>query len=60
MPKGQQFYSEKEDNKPEDERVHHDNSECSVGRKISMEHRRNGTGGYQLCPGCVLLNARNR
>jgi hypothetical protein len=37
-------------------RVHHDNSECSLGLAIPIEDRMIGKGGATLCPECARLN----
>jgi hypothetical protein len=58
MPKTPQFYSINEVKKPEDKRVHHDNSACAPGRDIPQSERRSGTGGYLPCKDCARLNSQ--
>jgi len=60
MPKGAQFHSIDEATKPAQIRVHHDNSVCVSGRKISQKERRPGTGGFRRCDRCEYLNKLGR
>lgn len=53
MPKTMPFYSVNEASKPENKRVHHNNSACVAGRDIPLSERRTGTGDYRLCRDCV-------
>ena len=55
MAKVTEFYSVNEAKKPEDKRVHHNNSSCGPGKEIPQHERRSGTGGYRLCKDCKEL-----
>lgn len=52
MPKVKEYYSVKEDSKPANERVYHDNDQCRAGRDILTRDRRDGKGGYRHCKDC--------
>ena len=51
------FHSSKEGERPDGERVHHNNDQCEEGRKILPEHWTPGTGGYRLCKVCGAMAA---
>lgn len=40
--------------------TYHNNTACSVGKKIRRENRREGTGGKPLCQECAQLNRQGR
>jgi hypothetical protein len=46
------YYSINETKKPADNRVHHNDTDCRVGRDIPDNERRDGDGGYRLCKDC--------
>jgi hypothetical protein len=46
------YYSINEAKKPATKQVHHNDTECKVGRDIPEHERRDGTGGYRLCEDC--------
>jgi len=51
------FYSVNEINKPAENRVYHNNSECHSGREIPQNDRVSGAPtGYRLCEHCISLN----
>lgn len=56
IPKGKHmkklYYSINETKKPAEKRVHHNDTNCKVGRDIPENERRDGTGGYRLCEDC--------
>ena len=58
MSKVAEFYSVNEVKKPEDKRVHHNDSSCPPGRDIPPNERQPGTGGYRLCDDCARLAYR--
>jgi hypothetical protein len=60
MPATPPFYSVNEVKKPENQRVHHNNSACPPGRDIPQNERQSGTGGYRLCNDCDNLNKQGR
>jgi hypothetical protein len=60
MPRVAAFYSINESQKPQNQRVHHNNSACPPGRDIPQHERRPGTGGYRLCDDCQRLNNEGR
>lgn len=47
-------------NKPPENRVYHNNSECHSGRDIPQHDRILGTNGYRLCAHCIHLNQQGR
>lgn len=53
-----QYYSIREDEKPERQRIYHTNLRCPTGRRIALQDRREGTNGYRLCDDCVTLDKR--
>ena len=55
MPKVAAFHSVNETNKPIQNRVHHNNSDCPSGYDIPKKERIPGTGGYRLCKRCKDL-----
>jgi len=60
MPSVPEFYSINEAAKPQQNRVHHNNSACPPGRDIPRNERRPGTGGYRLCKDCEERNKQGR
>lgn len=50
------FYSINEAKKPQEKRVHHNNSACPPGRDIPESERRPGSGSYRICDDCTRLN----
>ena len=60
MPTQPPFHSVKEAQKPPAGRIHHNNSECPAGRDIPRCERKQGDGGYLLCPLCAGLNRQAR
>jgi hypothetical protein len=60
MPEALDFYSINEAQKPEANRVYHNNSACAPGRDIPVNERRLGTGGYRLCKDCTERNNQER
>jgi CheY-like chemotaxis protein len=53
MAKVTEYYSVKENKKPFNKRVYHDDDQCRAGRDILQSERRNGTGGYRHCDDCT-------
>lgn len=37
---------------PNDPKVHHVFSDCTVGNNIEAKNKRSGTGGYRMCETC--------
>jgi len=60
MPPVAPFHSAFESHKPGADQVHHNNSACGLGQKISQPDRCAGTGTYRLCHDCAELNRRGR
>lgn len=60
MPQVAAFYDINQASKPRENGVHHNNSECQMGRNIPQADRRTGTGTYRLCADCQKLNDRGR
>ncbi len=60
MPRVPPFYSINEVVKPQQNRVHHNNSACPPGRDIPANERRDGTNAYRLCLECDQLNGQGR
>jgi hypothetical protein len=50
------FYSTNEVKKSVENRIHHNNSICPLGREIDVPDRMPGDGGYPLCVRCDGLN----
>ncbi len=57
MPGIAEFYSINESKKPEQKRVHHNNSTCLAGRSVPQDQRRSGSAGHRLCDDCRMLGA---
>lgn len=53
MPKTSQYYSLHEG-------VHHTNTECSIGKAIKEEDRKQGTGAKPVCQECLKLNIQGK
>ena len=56
MPSVSDFYSINEAKKPQDKRVHHNNSTCPAGQDIPPHERIPGNGGYRQCDDCDRQN----
>jgi hypothetical protein len=41
---------------PEHRNVYHNHDNCSEGKKIKPQHRKNGTGGKKQCKECIKLD----
>ncbi len=54
------FYSVNEVYRTLDERIHHDDDACPVGRGIPTDERLPGTGNYRRCEECVRLGKTGR
>ncbi len=54
------FFSVNENQKPANQRVHHNNGACPPGRDIPSWERKPGTGGYRLCEDCQRLTNQGR
>ena len=55
MPIIDAFYSISENKKPPEDRVHHNDRDCTSGREMPQYEHRFGTGGYRLCDDCQRL-----
>jgi len=53
MAKVPEYYSVKENKKPFNKRIYHDDDQCRAGRNIPQSEQRNGTGGYKRCQECL-------
>jgi len=54
VPKIDTFYSIEEPSKPREARVcHSTDNPCETGRKIPLDMRKAGSGGYANCPDCA-------
>lgn len=41
--------------RPDDKKVHHNNTSCTEGNNIEQKYRKDGTGGHPLCKRCEDL-----
>jgi hypothetical protein len=60
MSKVSEFYSVNEVQKPQQNRVYHDNDACPPGRDIPQGERRPGRNGYRLCNDCDSLDKQGK
>jgi formylmethanofuran dehydrogenase subunit E len=58
MAKVDPFHTDSPEYPPSHRDVFHDQSECSYGKEIKLEHRRAGEGGRPLCKECERLGSR--
>jgi hypothetical protein len=42
--------------RPDDRKVHHDESRCTEGNNIEHRYRASGTGGYPKCDHCRRIS----
>jgi hypothetical protein len=50
------FHSINEVNKPEADRVYHNNNSCGPGKEIPPKDKRDGRNGYRFCHDCEKKN----
>jgi hypothetical protein len=46
------YHTDSPEYPPKNREVHHNNEQCSEGKKIKPEHRKDGDGGKPLCKVC--------
>jgi hypothetical protein len=56
MPAMKDQYSVREKDKPEEDRVYHNNSSCGPFSEIHKDDRRDGRNSYRLCKDCKKIN----
>jgi hypothetical protein len=55
MGKVRAFHTDSPEYPPENREVHHDDDQCYEGKKIMLQHRKDGDGGKPLCKVCAAL-----
>ena len=60
MPLVPAFYSINEKEKPEKDRVYHNNTACTAAKQIPEAERQPGTNGYRACVECRLVTTQGK
>jgi hypothetical protein len=42
--------------RPDDKKVHHDETRCTEGNNIEARYKKSGTGGYPKCNRCKEIS----